>query len=488
MIGDLDTPIYSDDEDLLRRAGGSPIAPPNATTPALKLRGLGPVAAPAPAAAAAPTGTTADLENRGFASHTAPAPIAKPSALQERTTNDQTELARLQNSGSGISQIKNPFGRNALRALETVGNIFVPRTMGEIPGTEAHNRLLIGQQRGRIGEDVAEQRAEDESAKSAAETQEAEARTRQADAAAAAAGQPKPKEEKWGEFANFTDLDGTPLIHEENSGQVVRATDKKPPTGFKAIPPKTERPDTPEQQFIDEFVKKNPNATVAQAIAAYTAATQKPEREPRQLAVTPDGKIVELRPGMTVPAGTRSLAAEEKGPTADETRRADLARNMNENLDQLEDLLTRRPDLFGPVAGRVTGLKEMIGTSDPDVAALKTIAEQMGMAMVGAHAMRNAQHVETAARAITNSFHNDPVAIKQAVKIARQSLATFQQDAGEKAGAAPKGSAGGGTPKTVKIGGQDIAVGDDGTFVYQGATYKTNPDGKGATRVDNQAH
>lgn len=37
--------------------------------------------------------------------------------------------------------------------------------------------------------------------------------------------------------------------------------------------------------------------------------------------------------------------------------------------------------------------------------------------------------------------------------------------------------------KTVKIGGSEIPLNDDGTFVYQGHTYKVNPDGKGGTLV-----
>ncbi len=116
-------------------------------------------------------------------------------------------------------------------------------------------------------------------------------------------------------------------------------------------------------------------------------------------------------------------------PTADEQRRADLAENMNENLDQLEDILSRRPDLFGPVAGRVTWARNAIGTSDPDVAKLKAIKEYFGMASVGAHAMRNAQHVATAADAVINGFTNSPDAMRAAIEAARNSTATFMNDA-----------------------------------------------------------
>jgi len=68
--------------------------------------------------------------------------------------------------------------------------------------------------------------------------------------------------------------------------------------------------------------------------------------------------------------------------------------------------------------------------SDPDVAALKVIEEQTGLAMVGAHAMRNAQHAEKAAQSITGANKNTADALlapNGPIAKARQSLATFKQ-------------------------------------------------------------
>lgn len=222
---------YIDDEDPLEGTEGAGLdriaRPPKETMPPLALRGLGPVpssdadkslvdyGSPAARVAAGgsssstapgstedledrgiashtgpralvtaspnpspePIGSTEDLENRGLTSHTIPQSIATPSPLEQRTQADQKELGRLTSTGSGISQIKNPFARGTLRGLETVGNIFVPGQMGFIPGTEAHHQALIGQSRGRIGEDLGE-------AKQQATTDETTARTDQANAAA----------------------------------------------------------------------------------------------------------------------------------------------------------------------------------------------------------------------------------------------------------------------------------------------------------------
>lgn len=325
-----DTPIYSDEEDQLRRGGIARIAAPGATTglPPVTARGLGPVT---PAASPA-AGSTEDLEARGSASRIAPLPIARPSALDTRKTADEAELGRLQSTGSGISQIKNPFARNALRGLETIGNVLVPRTTAMIPGTEGHHNQLLGQARGRIGEDLNEEEKTAQTAKAGADTDEAAARAEKARADAAAAGQPKPKEEKWSPFAGFTDTDGTPLIHEENSGQVVRASDHKPATGFKAIAPKNDKPDTAEQQMIDAEAAVNgatdPVAKAAaqkklddlkRAISDYQKTTQKPEQPLRTLLVVPGPngtqKVIEATPGMTI-AGN----AEKPGAGAAATR------------------------------------------------------------------------------------------------------------------------------------------------------------------------
>lgn len=197
--------------------------------------------------------------------------------------------------------------------------------------------------------------------------------------------------------------------------------------------PEAPKTQTPEQQFISEYLQKNPGSSIASAIAAYSRVTQKPEREPKQLAVGPDGKVIELRPGMTVPAGTKP-ASKYGQPTADEERRSDLSRNLNENLDQLEEIAKRRPDLFGPVSGRMTQAKGWLGSSDPDVAALSNIKDNIGMVKQSSHGMRSAHHVEEAADSILNGYKNTSTALLSAIESARKSADTFSQDVERKEG------------------------------------------------------
>lgn len=209
----------------------------------------------------------------------------------------------------------------------------------------------------------------------------------------------------------------------------------------KAAGQKPEKPEkqTFEEQSYAEWSKTQKAAGKPADRVTYQkelkAAERAPEREPRQLMEVPqpDGsvKIVEAKPGTVLPKNAKKVGAQDKGPTADEQRRADLGKNLNENLDAYEDIVKRRPDLFGPIAGRKTALLMMTGSNDPDIAALRGIKEFAGMAAVGTHAMRNAQHVKTASDAMMN-LYDEPAAILDATKgplsRARASVKTFTDD------------------------------------------------------------
>lgn len=258
----------------------------------------------------------------------------------------------------------------------------------------------------------------------------------------------------------------TPHTVETGKG-VMQFNDK---TGRYDIPveggPKaTSKPDSPEQQFIDEFQQKHKGASVADAIKAYGSASQKPEHEPKQMVVGPDGTVIELHPGDKVPAGSKT-AAKYGEPSADEQRRADLAGNLNENFNQLEDIVKRRPELFGPLAGRWTDLKGKFGSDDPDIGALSTLEHQIGMAQISAHGMRSSHGIEGAAQSILNGFHSGPNAIMSAIKTARQSVGTFQNDVSVAKGETqPQG----GAKAAPAAGGKGPAVGTvDGGYRFKG--------------------
>ncbi len=239
------------------------------------------IAYPSPAPTPALRGVTSNATQPQTPTSTAPPPdlgIAKPqipslAPLTQQTTRDRETQQRL-DQGSGISQIANPWARGALRGLNIAGTVassLVPgvgAALHAIPGTEEHHNSLVRQNTAALNADEAQAHTEAETgqADAAAGKDAAEAVKDQALATAAAN---KPgKEEKWDSFAGFTDTDGVPLVREENSGQVVRANDHKPPAGFKASTPTKEvdpKRDI-QTQLAAEMAKPAPDQATVKAL------------------------------------------------------------------------------------------------------------------------------------------------------------------------------------------------------------------------------
>lgn len=94
-----------------------------------------------PQAAAAQFGGVAPL-NGAQTPPAAPAPTDPSAAAQSRLTADQTELNRYQDTGSGASQIKNPWLRTIARIGDAAGTILAPGVMAAVPGSTVHNWTL----------------------------------------------------------------------------------------------------------------------------------------------------------------------------------------------------------------------------------------------------------------------------------------------------------------------------------------------------------
>lgn len=422
-----------------------------------------PEAAPLPEAKAIPEkGSTDDLENQGLQSKLMARPIpTAPEAPETGSTEDlenrslqtfehphsapiQTGVASLwtkaQNIHNPVLRVLGEIGAGGARALDVLGTTFAPRLAAAIPGTTMNKQVgedrELAQEEGQAGVD-----------KTSAEAREADARTN-------AIENPPTKEEaegktittdegimQWNPATKRYDVPvGGAPGKSEVEGKTV-TTDK----GVMQWNPETKRYDIPaggaptkpgndfEQYYKDYLTDNNFPDTAHNRLLArreFAAAGQAPEKPLRQLVVLPGGKVAEVGAGETIPEGSQTVAGDLKTPqpTADEKKRADLVENLNENLDQLEDIVNRRPDLFGKVAGRYTQLREWTGSSDPDVAALKGISDRLGMVQQSSHGMRSAQHVEQSANSVLNGFKNGPDAMKKAIADARKSGETFTKD------------------------------------------------------------
>lgn len=313
------------------------------------------------------------------------------------------------------------------KGIDILGQIFAPNVENVLrygPQNAYKRQMATAQQ------DV---QNENENLNAPIERQQKQALASQESARAEATLHPpvKPKEEQWEVLPNMLGKNGELVQQEKNSGQV-----RLVPNISGVGPMKPPAEDALDKQYADAIASGDHEAAnrilkVKHDLAVASQPPQQPQRPQQQLVVGGDGTIIEAKPGMKLPTGAKTLSGDLAGnkPSADEQKRADMVENLNENLDQLEDIVNRRPELFGPVAGRMTKAKEWLGTDDKDVAALKGIEDRLGMVQQSAHSMRSAQHVAASADSILNGFKNGADALKRAISDARKSGQTFTKDA-----------------------------------------------------------
>lgn len=217
----------------------------------------------------------------------APGPIATPSSVtpivpQQRQT-DTAELNRLKNSGAGVEQLqhKHPIIGAIARIGDAALSSLFPTIAQNVPGTELHHAQLVNRAQSRVGNDLAVEQKEAQTANEGATTAHTQAQTeaipahtKLEQAQTEALTQPKPKEEEWDVVQGFSGPNGEPILKEKNSGQMKLAT---------SIPgiQKTEKPDTAtqeDQKYEDIKVRKqlnDPNKPVSPEEEAWAHAYEK---------------------------------------------------------------------------------------------------------------------------------------------------------------------------------------------------------------------
>lgn len=379
---------------------------------------------------------------------------------------DQERLNSLVSSGSGVSQIHNPYLRGLARTADVLGTVLAPRVLAAIPGTTLHHQQLIGQQQGIVANDQ-----QQDAASAGLQDQQAQADQRRSLAEQEQAKATSLLHPKGG---LLYDKNGSPIGYQDPEGkyygpddptldpgvrEVLGSAQRKQPSNafelWQQQNPKgtaeqylqlshQEKDATLQQQYLDAVNSGDHNKARNILKVIHDTSTQ-PKIDIHQAAERPEttgtwipgfdanknpvlfnSKTGEVKPNKVGFAKT-TAAGQKIG--LDEQKRADLAENLNENINALEEIAPRRPELFGPVNGRITGGKMVIGTDDPDISQLQTIEHQLGMVAQGAHGMRSAEGIESAAHSLTNGYHNTPKALTGALEAARSSVGTFLGDA-----------------------------------------------------------
>jgi hypothetical protein len=126
-------------------------------------------------------------------------------------------------------------------------------------------------------------------------------------------------------------------------------------------------------------------------------------------------------------AAASNTAAGEWRPkvTADEKKKTELAENGMVNINEIASIIQRRQDLFGPAAGRVTSVEQMLGSNDRDITALATAVHNLAMVNSGIHGFRSQEGVKSYEQMVLNNFKNGPQAVVGALRAAATSAQTF---------------------------------------------------------------
>ena len=418
----------------------------------------------------APAITPPSIPSAPLMSDTMPqmsAPVAPTAivnhALDSPVSAAQQTVNHLRSTGSGIDQIQNPLLRGLARAADitgaVAGSVFAPLRVAEalIPGTQEHHSMLVRQADNRLQVAQAQQMAQSQQA-------DEDAQTQQRQALAAKASLPQYTYQQTDDGLVAIPQGGTaavpvtapgggvlgkplpvekPKTIEEQAYEYAKSQGKNPLDAYSAVlGAKNTRDAGLPQQYLDaissgddakaQLIKRVINDTQVQPKIEVHAATERPESGGTWQMVmdkdnnpkffnTKTGEVRDNVAGIQKPKGDRA--------STDEQKRADMAHNLNENLDAMEDILNRRPELFGPIAGRMTDLKAATGTDDPDIAKMINIKHQLGMVAQSTHGMRSAQGIETAANGLLNGFHNSPAATRAALESGRSSAKTFLGDA-----------------------------------------------------------
>lgn len=139
-------------------------------------------------------------------------------------------------------------------------------------------------------------------------------------------------------------------------------------------------------------------------------------------------------------------------PTGQERARADLAISAREQLNTMDQIVTHRPDLFGPEAGRKTDFTKWIGSQDPDAQRFAAAARIAADHLAGVFGGRSKDALEGIYNAMAQNKTNPAamIAAMEQMNVAAAAIQGRGQGAAAPAPGAGAGAAGPVAPKTTE--------------------------------------
>jgi hypothetical protein len=306
----------------------------------------------------------------------------EPSPVQRQIAETDTRLRKLQ------SEDANPYGSpnnhpgiggKILHALSVAsniaGDIFAPATMAEIPQTDLGRRAEEGGLSRRL---LSLQQGESEDEARGAST----ALTKEETA------------DLPGKNADTHALNESGIA--EHNAQAANLLHPQAKTDFEAwqqqnpgkpieewlkvqAANKTVRPDTPEQQYLDEYQRTHPGSSVADAERAYTLDTQRPPQIAPIMMMVPNSNggstATVVRPGTEIAPGAQTAAGlnSSNTPTAQMRNTAQRAELVHAMTPEVLANIDANAATLGPVMGHWNDFMQgRIGADNPAFAQLRS--------------------------------------------------------------------------------------------------------------------
>ena len=352
--------------------------------------------------------------------------------------NSQAETARLttgDTSKPGWEQIHNPW----LRTAAGIGNAalggFFPKVAAQVPGTTLHHNMLV---RNAEGAEKQQESQLDEGQKRGleqAQTENQEAvpelhRTQQelgfekqhATEAHQHAQEDIAREKEHGlETAKQNTLegllrthgygaDGEPLEYKDLSQEQQALHDLR--TSQKEL--------SDANSALKKAQKDNSPIAAQMAQARIATARQNAATATGRLGLSKDqfeAEYLGTHGGASLPGAPADEAGNPIGtkvaginkPTGTQRTRADLAQSAHERIQEMKSIIAKRPDIFGPLAGRKTDFNTWVGSQDPDASTFRAAQTAAAHHLIGTFGGRSEQGADKMAAAL-GRFKDNPAA------------------------------------------------------------------------------
>ena len=394
---------------LTLNTGGAPLGPaPDAAAGAPVAPRLQPIGQPSEQPPSAPAGM---LPTIGTQQPPTQSPgmlptLAQPSAQVDA---DRTELNRKITSGSGISQIHNPFLKTLGMIGDAIGTGLFPRIAAQIPGTTAHHQQLVGEDTRKLesDEDVEKEAAKNQLTGAQAAEQASLPQYHQSQAENAGlrnelTGEKNAETErnnraktdtalrqhgyKHDEQGNVVPLDYSEMSEQQQAVHDYNASRSELASATSDLR-KAQKSNIPIQMQMAQ-------ARIANAQHNTSVAERRLSLSERQQEMRAHGtENGEILPGTQLDQEGRSVGT----ANAANVRPTMQARNASERADSMLDLDQRirkalqNPEIAnrtGPISGRLAEAEGQVGTLPHDLAELKNDLVSYGAFQAGLHPVR----------------------------------------------------------------------------------------------------